>query len=178
MKDFASYYTTQFKSDLRQFFSSIPDESRFHEDSQNKRIFSIQYERLTRDHDHLNFLEKSDKEYFGIALYFSILIDMVFYSDYKQDYEKFRKLTLYPKFIGNCLSTCHFHCHPNVIFTAMNKSRNRVVGNTDLLVFGEKFNEAKMIMEKETKEFLRLYMEGIVEDEFWEKCRKEFPYAE
>jgi hypothetical protein len=53
----------QFKISRRHksFFSTIPDESRFHEDNQNKLTFSIQYERLTPSFDHLKFLDKEGK---------------------------------------------------------------------------------------------------------------------
>jgi hypothetical protein len=64
MTDFKTYYNSNFRDDLNRFFSTIPDESKFHEDNQNKQTFSIQYERLTPAFDHLNFLDKERKEYF------------------------------------------------------------------------------------------------------------------
>jgi len=66
MTDFKTYYNSNFRDDLNRFFSTIPDESKFHEDNQNKQTFSIQYERLTPAFDHLNFLDKDRKEYFAV----------------------------------------------------------------------------------------------------------------
>ncbi|MGI6410687.1 MAG: hypothetical protein ACOX0V_05540 [Bacteroidales bacterium] len=45
MTDFKTYYNSRFRDDINRFFSTIPDASRFHEDTENKQTFSIQYER-------------------------------------------------------------------------------------------------------------------------------------
>jgi hypothetical protein len=52
------------------FFSAIPEESKFHEDPENKNVFSIQYEKLTPSKNHLEFLNTSQKEYFAVSLFF------------------------------------------------------------------------------------------------------------
>ncbi len=61
MSDFKKYYNFKFYKDLNQFFSTIPDESKFHEDMKNKETFSIQFERLTPEFKHLSFLDKNEK---------------------------------------------------------------------------------------------------------------------
>ena len=58
MTDFQIYYNSKFRDDINRFFSSIPDASKFHEDTENKQFFSIQYERLTPSFDHLDFLRR------------------------------------------------------------------------------------------------------------------------
>ncbi len=178
MTDFATYYRNKFIQDINQFFFTIPDQSRFHEDSQNKQTFSIQYERLTRDFNHLNFLTKSDKEFFGVALFFTVLTDMVCYSHYRQYYEKFRQLTRYPKFIGNCPGGCNFHFHPRDIFAAMNYSRTKQldIHSPEQLNFFEKFNEAIKTMKIETINFINEHIKEIDSIQFWETCIREFPY--
>ncbi|MCZ2129795.1 MAG: hypothetical protein LC109_05945 [Bacteroidia bacterium] len=60
MTDFKTYYNSRFREDINRFFSTIPDASRFHEDTENKQTFSIQYERLTPAFDHFNFLDNID----------------------------------------------------------------------------------------------------------------------
>ena len=75
MSDFKTYYNSRFRDDINRFFSTIPDESRFHEDRDNKQIFSIQYERLTPSRKHLDFLDIELKEYFGIALFFNSVVN-------------------------------------------------------------------------------------------------------
>jgi hypothetical protein len=177
--NFATYYTIRFRQDINQFFSTIPDQSLFHEDNQNKQTLSIQYERLTKDFDHLNFLSKTEKEYFGIALFFTVLSDMVCYSHYKNHYQKFKELTRYPKFIGNCPGGCQYHHPPSNIFYAMNFSRTKPLEllSSERLEFYEKFIEAMPTIEKETKDFFTKYLAEIDGQEFWGKCKSDFPYT-
>jgi hypothetical protein len=175
MKDFKTYYNTNFRVDINRFFSTIPDESKFHEDIQNKQTFSIQYERLTPRFDHLNFTDKEGKEFFAVALFLTILTDMVCFSHFKSFYNKFRSLTRYPKFIGNCPSGCNYHYHPTDIFIAMNKGRSTIEQH---LVFSEKFLGAIETMKEETINFFNKNLLEINGETFWEKCQKEFPYRE
>lgn len=186
MTDFASYYRLKFRDNLNTFFSTIPDESRFHEDHVANRTFSIQYERLTRDFDHLDFLSVEDKVNFGVALFFTVLTDMVCYAHFKEYYRKFHQLTLYPKFIGNCPGGCHYHFHPSDIFIAMNRTRKNPLDpqSKDLLEFRDKFVEAVPIMEEEVREFFtsNLFDDGQIQlfkmdwVSFWDKCKAEFPF--
>lgn len=153
MTDFITYYNSKFRDDLKKFLSSIPDESRFHEDNLNKQTDSIQYERLTPEFDHLVFLVREDKEYFGVALFLTVLIDMVCYTHFKSFYSKFRDLTRYPKFIGNCPSGCNYHYHPKEIFFAINKNRSTTEQH---LVFYDKLIEAKETMKEEIINFFKV----------------------
>lgn len=173
MTDFKTYYSSKFRQDINQFFSTIPDDSRFHEDKDKKQIFSIQHERLTPSKNHLDFLDKDGKEYFGVALFFTVLTDMVCYTYYKNNYEKFQSLTRYPKLIGNCLSWCRFHLHPRDIFYAMNQGRKP---SEPQLLFIETFSGAIDTMKEDTIEFFKEHLPEVNGDTFWEKCQKEFPY--
>jgi hypothetical protein len=174
MTAYASYYMSKFRGDFFEFFSGIPDKSKFHEDILNKETFSIQYERLTRDFGHVEFLDRTEKEYFAIALFFTVLTDMVCFSYYKNYYEKFRKLTSYPKFIGNCPGGCHYHYHPSDIFAAINKGFE--ISSKDRLDFYKKFNEAVSTMENEIVGFFHEYLNEIDGQLFWQKCKNEFPF--
>lgn len=173
MTDFKTYYNSNFREDINMFFSTIPDESKFHEDNQNKQTFSIQYERLTPKFEHLNFLDKEKKELFGVALFLTILTDMVCFTHFKQHYSKFRNLTRYPKFIGNCPGGCQFHHEPNDIFFAMSKGLSP---NEPHLLFRSKFLEAIETMKEETLNFFNQYLPEINGETFWGKCQREFPY--
>lgn len=173
MTDFKTYYNSKFRDDINRFFSTIPDASRFHEDSENKQTFSIQYERLTPAFDHLNFLDKDGKELFAVALFLTVLTDMVCFSHFKTHYNKFRSLTRYPKFIGNCPSGCNFHYHPSDIFFAMNKGRS---ASEQHLVFYDKFLGAIETMKEEMIKFFKEHLPEVNGVTFWEKYQKEFPY--
>lgn len=173
MADFKTYYNSEFRKDINMFFSTVPDESKFHEDTENKQVFSIQHEKLTPNKNHLDFLDAEQKEYFAVALFFTVLIDMVFYTYYKNEYTKFNNLTKYPKLIGNCLSWCRFHLHPREIFNAMNHGKR---ANEKHLIFIEKFNQAIEPMKIETLNFINQHLTEIDANEFWRKCKNEFPY--
>jgi hypothetical protein len=173
MNDFKTYYHSKFRNDINKFFSTIPDESKFHEDTINHQIYSIQYERLTPDFDHLNFLSKEEKEYFGVALFFTILTDMVCFFHFKPFYSRFQSLTKYPKFIGSCPGGCRYHFHPMDLFRAMNKGRS---SSEPQLVFYDKFLGAIETMKEETINFFNEYLPEIDGIAFWEKCQAEFPF--
>ena len=175
MNEFDKYYNGQFRNDLQKFFATIPDESKFHEDRENKQVYSIQYERLTKEHKHLDFLTTNqNKVNFAVALFFTILVDEVCYTHFKYDYSNFKRLTLYPKFIGNCPGGCRYHFHPSDIFLAMNKGKDG--SSSDLLVFYNTFSNAVPTLERETKDFFSRYLTSISGNDFWERCRREFPY--
>lgn len=124
MGSFDTYYNERFRHDLQRFLEEIPDKSKHH-DSYDKGTYYIQYERLTKDKTHLDFLKTpADKVNFGIALFLTILVDEVCYTYYKQFYPEFKALTNYPEFIGNCPAGCNYHFHPSDIFLAMNYGRN------------------------------------------------------
>ena len=170
-ESFIQYYLHQFKLDLSHFFSLIPDESKFHDDIKNKRIYTIQYEQLTPKKGNLGFLSNESKHNFLIALYYCVLIDMVCYTYFKSHYEKFYRLTMYPKLIGNCLSACNYHLNPKSIFHA---------------VYGPNFSEKNTILIKrlillqeffkiEVFNFFNEYFSDINQEEFWSRCTAEIP---
>lgn len=173
MTNFKTYYNSNFREDINRFFSTIPDESRFHEDTQNKQTLSIQYERLTPAKGHLDFLDKERKEYFGVALFLTILTDMVCFANFKPYYERFKILTRYPKFIGNCPGGCNYHLHPRDIFFAMTKD---LIPTEPHLLFREKFIAGIDTMKEETINFFSEHMQGIDGQEFWSRCEQELPY--
>ena len=107
------------------------------------------------------------------TLFLTVLTDMVCFTHYKSNYSEFRKLTRYPKFIGNCPGSCNFHYHPSDIFFAMNKGR---VAKEQHLMFYDKFLAAFEIMKEETINFFNKHLAEINGEAFWEKCQKELPF--
>jgi len=72
----------------------------------------------------------------------------------------------------------YHHFPPDYIFRAMNHTSARVgehILASDRLDFSGKFQEAIVIMEKETKDFFAEYLTEIDEQKFWDKCKAEFP---
>ena len=175
MNEFEKYYNEKFRQDIQTFFSKIPERSKHTFD--NRKIFSVQYQTLTKDFDYLDFLNKEMKAYFGTALFFTVLVDQVCYSHYQDYYDKFQNLTRYPKFVGNSPSTDRTNFPPSDIFSAFNYSRDKeTMFNTENVEFWTAFNQAKPIMKKETVEFFEKHLSQIDGQEFWSKCERELPH--
>lgn len=119
MREFHTYYKKDFRSDLNYFLGTIPDTSRYHHNFETRSEVTIQLDRLTSNHHHLDFLNESNRLNFAHALYWTILVDMVMYTHFKESYDTFRKLTMYPKLIGNCTRGCYHHYHPRNIYYQM-----------------------------------------------------------
>ena len=151
MKKFRAYYKNQFRHDINHFIATIPKGSKFHFPFNSQDSIKIQFDRLSGFRTHLDFLAKEEKEFFGVALFFTVLVDMVCYTYYQEHYDKFRKLTQYSKLIGSCPCGCLTHLHPKNIFKAMNQDLRN---NEDKLFFKDKFNSAIDVMKKETLVFL------------------------
>lgn len=173
---FKDYYHNSFQRHLYTFFSTIPEESKFHEDPDDKRLFSIQKERLTLDFTHLDFLSTDQRVNFGVALFFTILVDEVCYTYFKGAYASFQKLTRYPKFIGNCRSGCRFHLHTRDVFSAMNYRKETSLSQPKL-DFKPTLREAVAVMEGEVRSFMKQYFPSVDADRFWRLCIEEVPYT-
>ena len=172
---FDEYYGQVFRTDIQRFMMSIPAESRNHD--YDKSVFTIQYEKLTKDTPHLDVIAQDQRAHFAIALFLCILVDEVCYTHFKTQYAKFRTLTLYPKFIGNCPGGCYYHFHPKDIFAAINYSRDgqNAERRPDITVY-TLFDEASDVMKSEVFDFFTQHMTTIDPMEFWRRCVGEFPY--
>jgi len=155
---------------------SIPAESRNHDF--DKSIFTVQYDKLTKDTAHLEVISPENRSHFAVALFFTVLVDEVFYTHYKDEYHAFRSLTMYPKFIGNCPGACHYHLHPRDIFSAINYSRDNGKNNArrpDISIY-DSFSQAIEVMRREIFSFFTDHLTAINPAEFWQKCVAELPY--
>ena len=174
--DFDKYYNEQFRQDIQTFFSKIPDRSKH--TFEDRDIFTIQYQTLTKDFNYLDFLNLNQKAYFGTALFFTILVDQVCYTHFRQYYDKFQRLTLFPKFVGNGPSWDRTNFPPRDIFGAFNYSRDKdKMINTQNVDFWQVYNEAKSVMEREIKDFFIKHLCEIDGQLFWDKCITELPYC-
>lgn len=172
---FAEYYREQFRSDIQRFMMSIPVESRNHE--RDKSVFTVQYDKLTKDTPHLDAVAPEQRTQFVLALFLSVLVDEVCYTHFKAQYEQFRRLTLYPKFIGNCPGSCQWHFHPSDIFAAVNYSRDgQNAGRRPDIAVYSLFDDASDVMKLEVFDFFTHHMTTINPAEFWRLCVIEFPY--
>ena len=104
-------------------------------------------------------------------------MDEVMFTHYKQHYAKFRKLTIYPKFLGDCPGGCHYHRHPSDIFWGMNSffNENQKTEKKEF-EFRDVFLKSIPGMKVECYDFIKNYMPEIDKEDFWRRCSFEFPY--
>ena len=175
VNNFDKYYNDNFQQDIQTFFSNVPDRSKHTFD--DRKIFTVQYQTVTKDFNYLDFLDLTQRAFFGTALFFTFLVDQVCYTHFGQHYDKFQRLTLYPKFVGNSPSTDRTNFPPRDIFGAFNYSRHEEkMLNTPNVEFWETFNEAKPVMERETKDFFKNHLNEIDGQQFWDICLAELPH--
>jgi len=171
---FKEYYLQEFRNDLNAFMMSIPEKSRHHDS--NLSEFTIQYECLTKDNPYFDVVPMKNRKDFAISLFFTILIDEVFYTYFYDRYHEFQKLTRYPKFIGNCPGSCQYHFHPREIFNAINYSRDGInLRQRSSIAIDHSFILATEIMRVEVFEFFSHHLDTVDPKHFWNLCLKELP---
>ncbi len=192
--EYVKYYREKYSNDLESFRQQIPIEGNkhYHED-----LFKIQYFQLTPSYNYLDFTEEVAE--FAVSLFFSILMDQVAFNQQLSggDYNKFRNLTNYPKFIGNCTSTsekfsqCGGNQHPISILKAINDFEDE--GNSleldrlpyrndeknpkrPIIQYSEIFYKASIFFKIETKVFFEKNKIDMSWTNFWTlveiNCRK------
>lgn len=189
LTDYKKYYKQNFQRDLLNFVGQIPVDGNKH---YNKNGFNIQYFFLTPSYKYLDIVPADRQGLFSVALFWTVLVDQTFYSNYRHSYQTFQRKTLYPKFIGNCTapslmsSECGHHQHPKKIFQAINDNFDKgnrfdfelfqkdacetVRQQIDYYIFLE---QAQLIMKAEIKYYFENHQPEISWKEFWIKCEQE-----
>jgi len=173
---FREYYRHRFNADLARFIVSIPAKSHNH-DADMGGAFTIQYGNLTKDRPHLDVIDQDSRSNFALALFFTLLADEVCYTYFRSQYGPFQTLTQYPKFIGNCPSSCRTHFHPSHIFGAINYSRDPQNSEQRPNVHVEDtFDDATDVIRDELFDLFTNHLPAIDSSDFWIRCTNEFPY--
>lgn len=191
MTDFKTYYKEQFQRDLLNFVGQIPIDGNKHYD---RNEFNIQYFFLTPQYKYLNIIPQDRQGLFAIALFWSVLVDQTFYSNYRLSYPPFQRKTLYPKFIGNCTSPslmsseCGHHQHPRKILQAINDTTDkgnrfdfeREIFKKDesnqprlVIDYFSTIEQARQVIKDEIKDYFENHQPVISWEEFWTKCERE-----
>lgn len=118
---FNDYFPDTYHRHLERFYASLPEGILRHEDVRRQGIPCIQFPYLAGmvDSKYLDFLSDAEIAYFGVALHFEILFDMVCYTHFQTIHADFRAVTKYPKFIGGCPGACHIRNYPHQVFDAL-----------------------------------------------------------
>lgn len=191
MIDFKTYYNQLFQLDLLNFIGQIPIDGNKHYD---RNEFNIQYFFLTPQYKYLNIIPQDRQGLFAVALFWTVLVDQTFYSNFRHSYQTFQRKTLYPKFIGNCTapslmsSECGHHQHPQKILQAINDTLdkgNRFDFEREIFKKDERsqlrpfidyltiLNQSRQVMKDEIKDYFENHQPEINWTEFWSKCERE-----
>ena len=191
MTDFKTYYKQHFQRDLLNFVGQIPIDGNKHYD---KNEFNIQYFFLTPQYKYLEVIPKDRQGLFAVALFWTVLVDQTFYSNFRHSYLTFQIKTVYPKLIGNCTapslmsSECGHHQHPRKIFQAINDTTDkgnrfdfeREIFKKDESTQPRQFidylttlDQSKQVMKDEIKDYFETHQLEISWMEFWSKCERE-----
>lgn len=191
MTDFKSYYKQIFQRDLLNFIGQIPIDGNKHYD---RNEFNIQYFFLTPQYKYLDIIPQDRQTLFTVALYWTVLIDQIFYSYFRHSNQTFQRKTMNPKFIGNCTapslmsSECGHHQNPRKILQAINDTEdkgNRFDFEREIFKKDESkqirqridyfsiLEQAKPIMKEEIKDYFENHQPEISWTKFWLKCEQE-----
>jgi hypothetical protein len=191
LTSFETYYKQHFQRDLLNFVGQIPIDGNKHYD---KNEFNIQYFFLTPQYKYLDVIPQDRQGLFAVALFWTVLVDQTFYSNYRQSYQTFQRKTLYPKYIGNCTapsmisSECGHHQHPRKILKAINDKLDK--GNSygfdrelfekdeskqprQIIDYLTILDQSRQVMKNEIKDYFENYQPEISWTEFWIKCERE-----
>lgn len=92
------YFLNQFQKDLRRFISkSAWVHTHYLSHSHNGELDELSIPIGELERKNLHHIGKNNLEFFACSLAFVVLLDQLMYTYFKQDYPKFRKLTMYPK---------------------------------------------------------------------------------
>ena len=163
------YYYTHFQTDFARFFISLNRKGSLSRRRgsllrigvntmapQSDEYFSVYDFCIERRIYHLK--EISNKFYFMFSIAYTILIDQLMYTHFKECYPKFRELTLYPKMDGSAgWAGSISHANP---FTIFNDDLMRT-RNLDFRILEEEFESYVTFILEDLETFFNEYGEQI-----------------
>jgi hypothetical protein len=163
------YYYTHFQTDFARFFSSLNRKGSLSRRRgsllrigvntmapQSDEYFSVYDFCIERRIDHLRDI--TYKTYFMFSIAYTILIDQLMYTHFKECYPKFRELTLYPKMDGSAgWAGSISHANP---FTIFNDDLMRT-RNLDFRILEEEFLSYATFILEDLETFFNEYGEQI-----------------
>jgi hypothetical protein len=166
---FKEYYGEPFRSDLRAVVAvCLPD----HSDGDEIRI---QPRTLSTANEVIRAWAPDRLNVFAAALFFTILVDQVAYTHFRHVYSRFRALTRYPKFCGDCPGGCNYHLNARSIFNALRSNAGPATGWSGRFTLLE---ESVEVMHAEVLDFFSHHLTSVSGEEFWRECLAEVPSGE
>ncbi len=116
---FQDYFERQFPADLAAFLEAMPAGQRKHF-MKSPESYSISMNYLVEPRLALHVIPLERRPYYATALYFTSLMDQAMYQHRQESYERYRRLTDYPKLTGACPGACMYIAEPTMALTHTN----------------------------------------------------------
>lgn len=161
--DFDGYYRNTFRYDLQAYINDIPYERRFHNADYHGIGYTtpvIQLGDVKLEANHIRLINEANRVDFALSLFHTVFVDQFFYTYYREDYQEFRKITLYPKLIGNCCSGCWHNANPKFCLHLLLTPWQTIEAK-------EMFSFTLSVMKNEILDFIQKYFPHIDVRIFW-----------
>lgn len=165
---FGDYYQGPFRSDLFRVIAGLaPIHDHFDGTTLQPRIIS-------RENAVVRSWSPERQYLFAAGLFLTVLADQVCYTHFQPQYEGFRRLTLYPKWRGDCPGACNYQIHPRHVFLTIGR-RPSEHPSWEQLRYSLFPDDLLSTMESEVMSFVRSYIPDVSPEAFWQLCGAEIP---
>ena len=119
LNGFGIYFERQFPADLAAFVEAMPASQRKHF-NKSPESYSISMNYLVETALALHVIPLERRPLYAVALYFTSLMDQAMFVHRKDCYERYRRLTDYPKLTGACPGACMYIAEPSMALERTN----------------------------------------------------------
>lgn len=165
---FADYYRGQFRTDLAEILACTAPSRHT-----SAAMTFIQPSMLSSRNRWVRGMQPDQRLLLEQALFLTFLTDQVAYTYRKPCYARFRSLTMYPKFTGDCPGGCHSHWHPRMIFGLVGAAPGRYCGPAPTIA--QCVADVLEVYQTEVEHFTSTLMPELDGPDFWSLCRAEMP---
>lgn len=166
---FATYYHGLFREDLTLVAAAVPTT---HEHDAGEVVF--QPRTISRHNAVVRTWPEERRLLFAAGLFLTALVDQVCYTHFRDSYPRFRELTRYPKWRGDCPGGCFHNIHPIAVFRAIGARLGSLNDIRDL-PFSALPDDLLSTGKEEVYEFMLRHLPEVAPDEFWRRCEAEIP---
>jgi hypothetical protein len=172
---FSDYYKIQFRTDLNSVIEGAKTMGSIGQHV-NETPLKLQSMTVSTKNPTISSWSKVQSDLFASALYYTVLIDQACYSDFGYFYEDFQQLTVYPKYVGQCLSICHIHLNPSFILKHVGGNKGVDHSSINPMQLSKRQRlvlDAMPFMKSEVLQFIEKFMPELNGEEFWKVCEQE-----
>lgn len=168
---FAEYYRSAFRQDLIAVIAGAPEPC--HSIAREGEVV-IQPMALTYLNPVIKAWSEARRTNFALSLFLTVLSDQVCFTHFREEYGRFRQLTMSPKLKGDCPGGCANHAHPRWIFAVIGRSSYSLQRGHPKPPPVELYATTSA-MRQEVIAFVAEHLRGVDPEEFWKRCEAEFP---